>query len=112
MTSLAYAESGPVQQAPSPLISFVPLIAIFIIFYFLLIRPQQKKIKMHQKMVDAVKKSDNIITSSGIYGSVASVGDTTLEIKIADNVRIKILKSAVSEVISSPESSPVVSASK
>lgn len=100
MTSLLYADtvSAGSAQAPSPLVSFVPLLVIFVIFYFLLIRPQQKKMKVHQKMVDGIKKGDSVITSGGLYAKVVSVGDTTVEVKIADNVQVKMLKSAVSEV--------------
>lgn len=94
------AAAAPAQ--PSPLMSFAPLIAIFVIFYFLLIRPQQKKAKEHKSMVDNLKKDDRIVTSSGFYGTVVSVGESTVEVKLADNVRIKMLKSAVAEKLGAP----------
>lgn len=108
MISTAYAQA-PQQTAaqPSPFVSIMPLLVIFVIFYFLLIRPQQKKAKAHKKMLDELKTKDMIITSSGIYGVIVGIGDTSLEVKIADNVKIKLQKSAVSERLTSPNSAMV-----
>lgn len=108
MISTAYAQA-PQQTAasPSPFVSIMPLLVIFVIFYFLLIRPQQKKVKVHKKMLDELKIKDMIITSSGIYGVIVGIGDTSLEVKIADNVKIKLQKSAVSERLTSPDSAMV-----
>ena len=75
--------------------AFVPLIIMFVIFYFLLIRPQQKKAKEHQSMITALKKGDKIITSGGIHGVVTKVEDNDLQVEIAENVRIKIIRSNV-----------------
>lgn len=104
METMLYAENGsPTTSQPSPLVSLAPLLVIFVIFYFLLIRPQQKKMKTHKKMLDDLKKGDMIITSSGFYGTVVGLGDTSLELKLADNVKVKMLKSSISEVLTSPE---------
>lgn len=105
MTQTVYAESNsPVQGvSASPLISLAPLFFIFIIFYFLLIRPQQKKLKEHKKLLENLKVGNKVITSAGFYATVAEVGDTTLEVKLADNVKVKILKSSISEVLNSQE---------
>ena len=73
---------------------FLPLILIFIIFYFFLIRPQQKKAKEHKNMVSAIKRGDKIITSGGIFGTVERVmDDDKVEVSISDNVNIELVKS-------------------
>lgn len=106
MESLAFAETPIVSQsaAPSPFMSLAPLLVIFVIFYFLLIRPQQKKMKEHKKLIGNLKKGDRVITSSGFYATVVGVGDSSLELKLADNVKVKILKGSISEVLGSQES--------
>ncbi len=78
--------------------SLLPLVLIFVVFYFLLIRPQQKKAKDHQHMLDSVKKGDKVITAGGIYGVVESVGTNTLVVKIAENVRVKFGKGYIATV--------------
>ena len=86
-------------QTASPLGSFLPLIVIFVIFYFFLIRPQQKKAKEHQAMLNAIKRDDKVLTSGGIYGTITGVKGDVLEVKIAENVKVQVAKSAVSAVI-------------
>ncbi|MEW6557357.1 MAG: preprotein translocase subunit YajC [Elusimicrobiota bacterium] len=83
--------------------SLMPIFLIFIVFYFLLIRPQTKKQKEHQKMLDNLKKGDRIITSSGIYGTVQDFQGNNIKLKIAENVNIQILKTAISAVITERE---------
>ncbi|MBI2412052.1 MAG: preprotein translocase subunit YajC [Deltaproteobacteria bacterium] len=75
--------------------SIAPLVLLFVIFYFLLIRPQQKKAKEHKQMLSEVQKGDNVITNSGIYGRVISVQDETVTVEIAENVKVKIAKDAI-----------------
>jgi len=83
---------------------FIPLILIFVIFYFLLIRPQQKRIKEHKAMVDSLNRGDGIVTSGGIVGKVVRVlEDDKAEVEIAENVTVKIIKSTVSQVLSKTE---------
>lgn len=83
---------------------FIPLILIFVIFYFLLIRPQQKRIKEHKAMVDSLNRGDDIVTSGGIVGKVVRVlEDDKVEVEIAENVTVKIIKSTVSQVLSKTE---------
>jgi preprotein translocase subunit YajC len=94
----ALAQAAPGQQA-DPLMSFLPLIILFVIFYFLLIRPQQKKAKEHREMVSAMKKGDEIVTQGGIVGKVIDVSDGFLTVEIADNVQIKLQNHAVSTVL-------------
>ena len=85
--------------------SFIPLILIFVIFYFFLIRPQQKKAKEHKAMVTALRRGDQVLTQSGIFGKVTKVKDSEeeIEIEIAANVRVRLLRSAVASVISKGE---------
>ena len=83
---------------------FVPLILIFVIFYFLLIRPQQKKVKDHKAMIDAVGRGDIIVTGGGLIGKVVRVlEDDKAELEIADNITIKIIRSSISAVLSKTE---------
>ena len=73
---------------------FIPLILIFVIFYFFLIRPQQKKVKEHKSMVESLKRGDKVVTSGGITGTVERVIDNdTVEVEIAENVKVEIVKS-------------------
>jgi len=83
---------------------FVPLILIFVIFYFFLIRPQQKKVKQHKIMVSQLKRGDEVITSGGIIGTIEKVSDNDeAELVIADNVSIKIVKSTVQTLLNNPQ---------
>lgn len=84
--------------APSPILSFLPFIFIFFIFYFLLIRPQQKRQREHDKMLKAIAKGDQIVTAGGIHGEVVNVEDKTIIVKIDNNVTIKLDKGSVSYV--------------
>ena len=91
-------------EAPNPIAQFAPLIFIGIIFYFLLIRPQQKQRKEQQKLISALKTGDKVVTASGIHGMIANVKERTVLLKVADNVKIEIDKAAVATVTApSPE---------
>jgi preprotein translocase subunit YajC len=81
--------------------SFVPLILIFVVFYFLIIRPQHKKLKEHRKVLDQIKPGDKVITSGGIIGEVNKVDEANAQfiIEIAPKIEIKVVKSAISEVL-------------
>jgi len=83
---------------PNPILSFVPIILIFVIFYFLLIRPQQKKQKQHAEMISKLKKGDHVVTTGGIYGIVSTVKDRTVLLKIDENVKIEVQKNCISYV--------------
>lgn len=87
--------AGGGQQGWGALGSLIPLILIFVIFYFLLIRPQQKRVKDHRKMVENLKKGDKIVTSGGIYGVIEAVGVNSITIKIAENVKVKLGKAYI-----------------
>lgn len=77
------------------LVSFMPLIIIFGIFYFLLIRPQQKKQQKHRDMLGNLKRGDKVITTGGLYGTIERLTEATLELKIANQVKVKISRSAI-----------------
>ena len=83
------------QQAVNPLVNLFPLILIFVIFYFMLIRPQQTKEKEHQKMSTNLNKNDEVVTSSGIHGTIVNVKDKTIILRIDDNVKIEIEKNCI-----------------
>jgi preprotein translocase subunit YajC len=82
------------------LIQFFPFIAIFVIFYLLMIRPQQRRVKEHQAAINAVKKGDEIITGGGIRGKVTKVSDDEAEVEIAQGVKIRVIKSTITQVLS------------
>ncbi|WP_136682660.1 preprotein translocase subunit YajC [Falsirhodobacter xinxiangensis] len=99
--AFAQAASG---GAASALTSFVPLILIFGIMYFLLIRPQQKKLKDHRKMVEALRRGDQIVTQGGILGKVTHVGEgNEVEVEIATGVKVKVLRHTIAQVVSKTE---------
>jgi preprotein translocase subunit YajC len=105
MLVLAQAQS-PAGGAANPaggLGFFVPLIFIFGIFYFVMIRPQVRRQKEQQKLVSALKTGDRIVTSSGIHGLIANVKDSTVLVKVADNVKIEMDKSAITNVAKAPD---------
>ncbi len=82
-------------QAVNPIMNLIPLLFIFIVFYFLIIRPQKSKDKEHQKMLSELNKNDEVVTSSGIHGTIVNVKDKTLVIRVDDNVKIEIEKNCV-----------------
>jgi preprotein translocase subunit YajC len=99
--SPAYAQAAgaaPAGSGMAMIMQFAPLLFIFVIFYYLLIRPQQRKMKEHRATVDAVKKGDTVITGGGVVGRVTKVDEAELEIEIAPNVRVKVIKATISDV--------------
>ncbi|MEK7209798.1 MAG: preprotein translocase subunit YajC [Candidatus Binatota bacterium] len=99
MWDIAYAQSAPGPSGPSTLISFLPLVLVFVIFYFLLIRPQQKKAKEHREMLSKLKKNDEVVTSGGIYGKVVALADTVVTLEVAPNVRLRVQRPQISGII-------------
>jgi preprotein translocase subunit YajC len=91
------------QGAGGGISSLIMMAAIFAIFYFIMIRPQQKKMKEHKKMVEELKKGDRIITSGGIYGTVENTSADTLTVKIAEGVKVKITRGSVGAVVKPEE---------
>ena len=86
------------MNEPSPILQFLPLVFLFVVFYFLILRPQQKKQKEHAQMLTKLDKNDEVITSGGVHATVVSVGEKTLILRIADNVKIEIEKSSIQTV--------------
>ncbi|OKY75743.1 MAG: preprotein translocase subunit YajC [Desulfobulbaceae bacterium DB1] len=89
MTSLAYAADAA-PPAGSALTGFLPMILIFVVFYFLLIRPQQKKAKAQQEFLANLKKGDEVVTGGGLHGKITGLTDTVVTLEIADNIRVKV----------------------
>ncbi|MEO1106293.1 MAG: preprotein translocase subunit YajC [Pseudomonadota bacterium] len=91
-------EGGAIAQ-------FLPLILIFAIMYFLLIRPQQKKMKEHQAMVEAVRRGDQVVTQGGLIGKVSKVkeGENEIEVEIAEGVKVRVVKSTIAQVLNKTE---------
>lgn len=102
MTSIAYAmgQGGAAAgQGAGGFSAFIPLILMFVIFYFLLIRPQQKKQKQHRLMIENLKKGDRIITGGGIHGRITNVDENVLTVEIADQVKIKLNRGNVTALL-------------
>lgn len=98
--SPAFAQ--PTGAAPDAgagiLMQVAPLLLIFVIFYFLLIRPQQRRMKQHQAMIGAVKRNDTAVTSGGLIGKVTRVDETEIELEVAPNVKVRVMKAMLSDV--------------
>jgi preprotein translocase subunit YajC len=107
--------NGLAQSAPSggsPLTQFVPLIAIFAIFYFLVLRPQSKKAKDHQKMLSELKKGDDVATQGGIIGRITGIKDNEVTLQVQEGVRLRVLRSAVTGVYTGTPADPKQSEAK
>ena len=93
------AGAGAVASGPMDMVlQFAPLIVLFVLFYFLLIRPQQQRAKKHQEEVAGVKRGDTVVLSSGVVGKVISVGDTEVSVEIAPKIEVKVVKTMISDV--------------
>ena len=107
MIADAHAQSAP-AAASSPfggdLMAFLPMIAIFVVFYFLLIRPQQQKAKEHKLLLANLKKNDQIITSGGLYGRVLTLADDVVTVEIAPNVKVLVSRPQIASVVTATKS--------
>jgi len=101
MNSIVFAAGG--SGSPSQLPLLFVILATFAIFYFILIRPQQKKQKAVKKMIEALKKGDRVMTNGGIFGTVAGFKDTVVILKIDDNTKIEVIKNAIASVVTKKE---------
>jgi preprotein translocase subunit YajC len=99
----AYAQAAAGGGAAGGLIGFVPILLIFVIMYFLMIRPQQKKMKEHRAMVEALRRGDQVVTSGGMIGKVVKVADTEVEVELAPNVKVRVIKNTIAQVMSKTE---------
>lgn len=88
----------PQAQAANPIVNLFPIIAIFVIFYFLLIRPQKTKEKEHQKMLSSLNKNDEVVTNSGIHGTIVNLKEKSVILRIDENVKIEIEKNCIAYI--------------
>lgn len=95
----AFAQAAGAPSAGASIASFAPLILIFVIMYFLMIRPQQKRMKEHRAMVEALKKGDEVVTQGGLVGKVTAVRDNELEVEIAQGVKVRVIRSTVTGLV-------------
>ena len=103
LISPAYAQAAG-AAGPGLVESLMPLLLIFVVFYFLLIRPQQKKMKMHKEMLSTIRRGDRVITGGGIIGTVTKVvNDNELQVEIADGVKVRVERSMVSATLAKTE---------
>jgi preprotein translocase subunit YajC len=105
LISTAYAQGVGGMFDQNAMIQFLPLVLIFVVFYFLLIRPQQQKQKQHRSMLDTLRRGDRVVTGGGIVGTVNRVtpGSDEVEVDIAQNVRVKVLRSTITSVLAKPD---------
>jgi preprotein translocase subunit YajC len=111
MINLLYAAYGPQggaatqgQGGGNPMSLIFMIIAIFAVMYFLMIRPQQRQKRQHQDMLGQLSKGDKIVTTGGLHGTVAGVKDTTVILKVADNVKVEVNRSSIGQIVSSKSS--------
>ena len=93
------APAGQPSGTAAFMIQMFPLLAIFVIFYFLMIRPQQRRVKEHQARIASVKKGDEVVTGGGIRGKVTKVSDDEAEVEIAQGVKVRVVKSTITHVL-------------
>ncbi|CAG0967801.1 Sec translocon accessory complex subunit YajC [Burkholderiales bacterium] len=99
LISPAYAQAAGGASQGDLLTTMLPMIAIFVVFYFLLIRPQQKKAKEHRAMIDAIEKGNEVVTSGGIVGRVAKLGDQYVTVEIAQGIEITVQRQAIAQLL-------------
>jgi preprotein translocase subunit YajC len=99
MLDIAYAQSAPGATGPGPFVTLIPFILIFVIMYFMVIRPQQKKAKQHQELLGKLKRNDEVMTSGGIYGKVVDLKETVVTLEVAPNVRIRVHRPQIAAVL-------------
>jgi len=99
--SEAFAQAAPAAQGgtESTLLSLLPLVLMFVVLYFIMIRPQMKRQKEHKAMVEALAKGDEVVTAGGLLGKIAKLGESYLHVEIADGVEIQVQRSAVVQVL-------------
>jgi preprotein translocase subunit YajC len=107
--SEAYAQTAGAATAAGPegmLLQFLPLVALLVLFYFLLIRPQQRRVKQHQAMIGGLKRGDTVVLPSGVIGKVIRVEPAEVQVEIAPNTNVRVVKGMISEVRTRGEPSP------
>lgn len=105
MFDIAYAQGVPgAAGGPGPMMTIIPFLLIFVIMYFMVIRPQQKKAKDHQELLNKLKKNDEVMTSGGIYGKVVDLKESVVTLEVATNVRIRVARAQIATVVSGEKS--------
>ncbi len=99
LISSAHAQSAPAAGSGGSLMTFLPMVLIFVVFYFLLIRPQTKRAKEHQAMVKALEAGAEVVTAGGVLGKVTEVSEQFLTVEIADNVTVKVQRHTITQVL-------------
>lgn len=99
----AFAQAAGDSAAGGGLVGFLPFLLIIVVFYFLLIRPQQKRMKQHKEMVSAIRRGDVVVTAGGLIGKIAKVEDDEVQVDLADGVRVKVVRSTITDVRSRTE---------
>lgn len=97
--SNAYAQAAAGGDAPSTLMSLLPLVLMFVVLYFVMIRPQMKRQKEHKAMIEALAKGDEIVTAGGMLGKVSKLGETYIGVELADGVEVQLQRTAVVQVL-------------
>ena len=106
MVDFAYAQAAPGAGGPGPIVTILPFVLIFVIMYFMVIRPQQKKAKEHQDLLSKLKRNDEVMTSGGIYGKVIDLKETVVTLEVAPNVRIRVHRPQISAVLTAEKATP------
>lgn len=96
---VALAQAAPGSEAPNPIVGLMPLLFIMVIMYFMLIRPQKKRMVAHEEMVKSAKKGDHVITAGGIFGKVTAVEDDVLRVEIASGVEVRVVRGTISSIV-------------
>jgi preprotein translocase subunit YajC len=105
MVDIVYAQAAPGAGGPGPIITILPFVLIFVIMYFMVIRPQQKKAREHQDMLSKLKRNDEVMTSGGIYGKVIDLKEMVVTLEVAPNVRIRVHRPQISAVLTADKPS-------
>ena len=104
MFDIAYAQTAPGASGPGAMMTLIPFALIFVIMYFMVIRPQQKKNKDHQELLSKLKRNDEVMTSGGIYGKVVDLKETVVTLEVAPNVRIRVHRPQIAAVLTGEKS--------
>ena len=99
----AFAQAATSPGGAGALVNILPFVLVFAIMYFLMIRPQQRKVKEHRAMVEALRRGDQVVTSGGLIGKVTKVADSEVEVELAPNVKVRVVRSTISQVVSKTE---------
>ena len=97
--SNAYAQAAPAASPENGLLGMLPLVLMFVVLYFVMIRPQMKRQKEHKAMIEAVQKSDEVVTAGGLIGKIAKLGDNFIHREVANGVEVQLQRSAITQVL-------------